>query len=256
MQPKFRTGADLLPAVRAAVGPDGTVALDERTGSLVITGDAQALARAKKVIEQLDVKLRNVIIRVQRIQENELSNLGVKIDWTLSGGQWRVGVLRNAKISTGGQLEVQGQATQIVHRSSDAATQMVRVLEGDLATLTSGIKQAYSPDQFFWSRFTGPGLTGRIQTVQTGLAVRPRIVGGEVQLQLIPQATFFTGSDQKEQQYTNISTTVRIPDRGYVLIGAVNNDGASMVYETFHSIDSTTMTGNTMLLVSAEIESE
>ena len=176
-KPKFRLGSELLPAVQAAMGAQGNVALDERTGALVISGDAQAVARARSVLEQLDKKPRTVVVTVRQTDVNALTNLGLDIRWSVVGGGWRLGTVRDDQTLDGERWELRAGKSVRVYRSNAASDQTVRVLEGSTATLLSGRKREFSPDSTFWSQYTGPGLRGREREVLTQLRVTPRIVG-------------------------------------------------------------------------------
>jgi len=237
LKPKHRTGADLLAAIRAAVGSDGTVNLDERTGSLIVFGSNAAIARAKKVLAQLDVKPRTVRIEVQWINTVALQNLGVKIDWTVTAGRWRVGRLRGGQEMTGDHVETEAGARWRVIRSNAAARQMVRVLEGDWALLLRGTKREFSPSNFGWSGFEGPRIRGRLRYVQTGLLARPRIVGDSVQLDLTPQAELFiAGGNSNVRRYFEAQTTVRVPVGGSILLGVDQSQDSSVVVDTFNGL--------------------
>jgi len=246
LRPRFRTGADLLPAIQAAMGNEGTVTLDRRTGALVVSGTPGAIARAKKILAELDVRPRMVRIEVQRVAESDFANLGLQIDWTIAAGNWRVGRFRRTAAG----------ARYRVYRSSDAGRMIVRVLEGNFALLLSGTRREFSPTNFSWSGFEGPEISGRLRHVQTGLLARPRIVGEEIYLDIVPQAVLFSGSDRRVRRYEQATTTIRLRDGDRVLIGAVSSQESSLVTDTLRGIEVTAGADRRVLLLEVHIENE
>jgi len=240
-KPKFRLGSELLPAVRAAMGAQGNVALDERTGALVISGDAEAVARARSVLEQLDKKPRTVVVTVRQTDVSALTNLGLDIRWSVVGGGWRLGTVRDDQTLDGERWEVRAGKSVRVYRSNAASDQTIRVLEGSSATLLSGRKREFDQDSVFWSQFTGPGLRGREREVLTQLHVTPRIVGDAVQLDIEPQATFFAGTQRETRTVAEARTTVRVPIGGSILLAASSTQGSSASWEIFQgfAVDAT-----------------
>ncbi|NLH47777.1 MAG: hypothetical protein GX444_04135 [Myxococcales bacterium] len=254
LKPQYRTAEDLLPALQAALGTEGTITVDARTGSLVVTGSPAAIARVRQALAQLDVRPRTVYIAAQRIGADEYENLGVAVDWTAAGGGWRVGRLPFDARSRDGTIGGQGKALRRIDRNTDASRVEVRVLEGETATLLAGQKQVYQPDRFAWAGKLGPVMTGQVTSVQTALEVRPRIVGDEVELKIMPRATLYTAKGPANQPFMDLSTTVRVRDGDQILLGGVSGESMNRVTDLFRSWETTTRTHSDVLLVTVRIE--
>jgi Bacterial type II/III secretion system short domain len=241
LKPKHRTGADLLPALRAAAGSGGNVNLDERTGFLVVTGDAAALARVQKVLATLDIKPRTVEIQWQTIGRNQHKNLGISIDWTVSGPGWRIGTLP-------AENGVRGRATHRVHRSSDAARQTVRVLEGSAGTIVTARQEHFA--------LPGRHGGGGVRHATVALMIKPRLVGNDqIELSIFPQLTTTNRNGRRTQQATDIATTVRVRSGEQFLLGAAEQNGdATMISGLFSDLQQTHEASGRLYLVRATIE--
>lgn len=256
LRPNYRTGADLLPAIQAAVGGEGQVTLDQRTGALVVSGTPAAIARAKRVLAELDVKPRMVRIEVRQSAESTFTNLGVRIDWTAAAGNWRIGRLRQPSADGDTVVSGEGQARHRLYRSTDATRQMVRVLEGNYALIVSGRKREFSPTNFGWSGFEGPSVSGQVRYVQTGLLARPRIAGEEIYLDVMPQAVVFTAGGRRVQRYHQVKTTVRLRDGETILLAAGSSQSSDLLTDTMRGFDATSGSTSQILLLTVNIESE
>jgi hypothetical protein len=256
VKPAHRTAADLAPAVAAALGGEGGVTVDERTGSLVISGSSAAVARARAVLAQLDVKPRTILIRAQIIDQDEFAGLGIRVDWTVAGGGWRIGRLPDDGASPDGTLRLSAGGKTKLTRSSDAARISVRVLEGETATLIAGHRQEYRASRFGWSELTGPALSGTIREVQTALVVRPRVVGDEIELQLLPEAAAFGPDGSRLRRSIAASTTVRVKNGGQIVVGAGSSQASSQLVDVFHGFAQEDASGSQALLIGARVEGE
>lgn len=247
-KPHFRAAEELLPAARAALGEGGTVSLDERTNTLVLSGDAPALARAKQALTALDVKPRTVRLTLQIIGADEYENLGVAVEWTLGGGGWQVG--RLGERATGGRLA----AEKRIDRSSDATRLEIRVLEGSKATLIEGRQTTYEPEIFGFDDQRGPRLTGQVRHETVSLEVMPRIIGKEIQLEILPQRVVFKPQGEKAFPLIETSSTVRLADGETFLLGASQVQANDHAHRLFSGLENASATASRLLLIQADIE--
>jgi len=251
LKPQFRSAAELLPALRAALGDGGTVALDERTDSLVLSGDAAALGRAKQALATLDVKPRTVFLRVQVIGADEYENLGAAVTWTVAGGGWRVGRLGDR--ATG----VRAAAAKRIDHSSDAARLELRVLEGHSANLITTRQTTYEPDVFGSDERRGSQLRGRIRQKTYSLEVTPRIVGTEIYLEIKPHSLIHSPQENKAYPLIETSTTVQLADGESFLLAAAHMEAQDHAHCLLGSLEQSTAAATSRtLLVEAKIEDE
>jgi len=254
LRPQHRLGADLLAAMQAAVGDEGTVTLDQRTGALVVVGTPAAIARAKKVLAELDVAPRMVRIEVGSLAQGALASLGVDIAWSAAAGPWRVGHLRDAELLDDGGVRLRGGVTQRLDRNLVSTRQMIRVLEGETAVLVSGARAAYRPDRHAWPNAFGAPLSGGVSHVQASLLARPRIIGDEVQVELMPRVVTFGPSGMRVQQVNEMITTVRVKNGETVLLGASSTDGRSFTADLLSGLSVGAARNDMVMTLRARIE--
>ncbi|MDP8224489.1 MAG: secretin N-terminal domain-containing protein [Candidatus Lernaella stagnicola] len=255
LQPRHRTAQSLLPALEAAAGKTATIGIDSRTGRIIVQGDQAAIARVKKVLQQLDVPLRNVLVEWQRVGQTEYENLGIDVTWRVEGRGWRVGTLPLEGTERGGLVGTRGGVTKRIHRSTDASRQTVRVLEGGTAALVTGRKQGFSPDRVAVGRGRRPLVAGSIQDVQVSLMVRPRVVGEQIELAVFPQTVWFTDAGRQVQVAEDLATVVRIQSGEQFLLGSVTGQSQTTILQgVFEQLEQNHAATDTVYLMRATIE--
>ncbi len=255
LRPQHRLGQDLLAAVQAAVGPEGTVTLDQRTGALVVSGPPEAIARAKKILAELDIAPRLVRLEISAIGTNDLSNVGIDIDWTVGAGSWRIGRIRGGEILDDGSVRIGAQVRHRVFTSSSASRQVIRVLEGETAVLIAGTRSSYDAQHYSWSQAFGAHLSGNINHVQASLLARPRLTGDDVvMVEIMPQFATFGPEGMHTQQLTTMSTVVRMRDGETVLLGSSTTQGRQFTSDLLHSVNAGAGESNMVMTLRVRVE--
>jgi len=173
-RPVHRTGEDLRPLVEAALGPEGSVALDGNTGALVMIGSADAIAQALALLALQDRRLRTVFVQHETRTLAELEASGQRVVWSAGGDRLRIGNVESSRSGAAVVLRASRGSKLGSHASS------LRVLEGEWGRIAQGselllpVGSAFYPDAV------------RV-AADSGLEVRPRILGdGRVRLDLRP----------------------------------------------------------------------
>jgi type II secretory pathway component HofQ len=211
-RPLHRAGADLVPLVEAALGPEGSVAVDGNTGALVMVGSAAAIAQALELLAVQDRPLRTVFIEHETRTLRDLEASGQRVVWSVGGGSLRVGNVEST--GSGASLRLGGRNDSRASHHGSA----LRVLEGEWGRISQGsevllpIGSARHPDAV------------RV-AADSGLEVRPRILGdGRVRLDLRPfQARLRPGGAVAQRRAT--TTLVVTPGRPAV-VGGIGRSGA------------------------------
>lgn len=133
-RPQTRTAAELLAPAQAALGDEGSVAVDAGTNALVLVGDAPAVEAALGVLAQLDRPLATVVLHYESERLADLSARGVRVDWSVSAGSFRVG---NVWAPPGTDLVVIRPFGGASERKSRLAG-MLRVQDGQLGRIETG----------------------------------------------------------------------------------------------------------------------
>jgi len=173
-RPLHRTGEDLRPLVEAALGPEGSVALDGNTGALVMIGSADAIAQAMALLALQDRRLRTVFVQHETRTLAQLEASGQRVVWSAGGDRLRIGNVE----STRSGASVVLRASRGSKLGSHAAS--LRVLEGEWGRIAQGTEVQLPIGSYLY-----PDAV-RV-AADSGLEVRPRVLGdGRVRLDLRP----------------------------------------------------------------------
>ena len=247
--PRHRTGEDLRPLVEAALGPEGSVAVDGNTGALVLIGSGAAVAQALELLALQDRRLRTVFIQHETRTIRGLEAAGYRVAWSAGGDSLRIGNVEATRSGAAVVLDA--------HRGSGSGVQVssLRVLEGEWGRIAQG-SELLLP--------TGSHLHPDAVRVaaESGLEVRPRILGdGRVRLDLRP----FQSRLRKDPAgvrpgavvaHQSATTTLVVTPGQPAVVGGIGQSGAS----TSRSIGSGMASGSgrrdSVLVVTVTVEGD
>ncbi len=187
----YRSAEQMLPLIQPMLGKDGAV-----TGlqnHLVIRTNAQNLAQIKRVIAQLDVRLRNLMITVRQNTTRDALANEVSVNGSLGSEHGRITVPESledseirARIGHRNRIGANVTSTRDIENSADV--QNVQVLEGNAALIRVGQSVPYPVRSVVRGR---PGALvvedTQFQDVSSGFYVLPRVSGSQVTLEISPQ---------------------------------------------------------------------
>jgi len=210
--PRHRAGEDLVALVEAALGPEGSVAIDGNTGALVMIGSAAAVAQALELLALQDRPLRTVYIEHETSTLRALEASGHRVAWSVGGDSLRVGNVESAE--PGASLVLGGRSGSATGRHASA----LRVLEGEWGRISQG-SEVLLP---IGSRRYPDAV--RV-AADSGLEVRPRILGdGRVRLDLRPfQARLGPGGVVAQQ---SAATTLVVTPGQTAVVGGIGRSSA------------------------------
>lgn len=191
---KYRTAEQVIPIIQPLVDRDGSVT--GMQNQLIIRTSPGNLADIRKVLDQVDAKPRQLLISVR--QDVDLAT--ARREAELSG---RVEIGDNASISVpgsvrpkeGGSVEIGSGSTRVKGRvsardivTSDANTQRVQVLEGNVAFIRTGQSRPVPSRQVTNTPY-GTQIVDSVQyqDYNTGFQVLPRVSGDNVTIEINPQ---------------------------------------------------------------------
>lgn len=164
IEARYRPAEELAELLRPLLGPFEVVI--PGNGQLIVKASPERIAEIRAVLGEIDKSPHRLLVSV--IQGSNLS-----LD-TLNAGL-RVQGNSNAGFQASGHLyQVQGQDT-------GGATQQVQTLDGGTATIQAG---ALTPVPTVSGYGYGVGIDYRPMT--TGFTVKPRLVGGQVLVEVDP----------------------------------------------------------------------
>jgi len=226
--PRHRAGEDLRPLAEAALGPEGSVAVDGNTGALVLIGTAAAVGQALELLTLQDRPLRTVLIRHETRTLRGLEAAGYRVAWSAGGESLRVG---NVEATRVGNVEAARSGAAVVldaHRGSGDGVQAssLRVLEGEWGRIAQGDEVVLPSGSHRY-----PDAV-RV-AADSGLEVRPRILGDgrvrldlrsfQAQLRTQPSPVRSAASVAHEGAITTLVVTPGVP----AVVGGIGRSGAS-----------------------------
>ena len=191
---KYRTADQLIPLLQPFVDRDGS--LSGMQNQLIIRTTPANLAEIRKILDQVDAKPRQLLVTVR--QDVDLES--ARREAALSG---RIGIGDNASIAVpgsrgrdeglvvqggSGNTSVRGRISARDVRASDANTQRVQVLEGNVAFIRVGQSVPVPSQQVIQTPYgTQVVQSTQFRDFNTGFQVLPRVSGDTVTVEINPQ---------------------------------------------------------------------
>lgn len=180
---QHRFADDLLPIIQPLAGEDGVVT--GMQNQLIIRTSPENMAEIEQVIASMDVARSNLKITVNRQNNLDSTQHGVDVS-----GRKRIG---NAAISTNRYPRQARDGVQIDIQNNSSTTkqnnqQFINVVDGEFAFIQVGQSVPFTQEwRTFTHRYTHIQRTTEFIEVSTGFAVRPRSIGGQIELDITPR---------------------------------------------------------------------
>ena len=202
---RHRPVAELARLAESALGPDGRVAVDTRTASLILDGSPAGVERALALLAQLDRRLRTVVIEHSLEELDELQAAGLRVEWSARAGPLWVGDL-----VAGAEPGLRGSLTRR-ERTRELRARL-RVLEGEPGLLTTGSARPL------------PGSFGAELRAESGFEALPTLLqSGRVHLELRAFDGRFEGGGVR---YTAASTALELTPGETVVVAETEEAAA------------------------------
>ncbi len=181
---RARSAEELLPIAERILGSDGKAVVDRATNAIVLSGSAEAVARAVETLSLLDQPRQNVRIRWKRVDMADLEARDFELRWRVRAGALRVGSLYRRGVAVSLTLQFE----ELAQRLAGNASGEVRVIDGEFARISMGASIPVTTRSRVSGRF-GSVIreTTRLASAESGLEARPRVLGdGNIELLLRP----------------------------------------------------------------------
>jgi type II secretory pathway component GspD/PulD (secretin) len=198
---QHRFAQDLLPAVQPLVGADGTAsAVDNH---LMIRTTPERMQAIEQVIATMDTERKNIRITVSHEDSSYTQGSRAGISGNVRSGDVEIRTSRRAPDGIRADIDSRQGS------SSRSSTEFVTVLDGERAFIRVGQSVPYTQQ---WAQLTrqyiGMQQTTAIQDITTGFAVRPRYIGGQVELEITPRIASMGRGNTVD--FEELSTVVRV----------------------------------------------
>jgi type II secretory pathway component GspD/PulD (secretin) len=229
---KYRTADQVIPLLQPFVDRDGSI--NGMQNQLIVRTSPANLAEIRKILDQVDAKPRQLVISVR--QDVDLQT--ARREAGLSG---RVGIGDDASISVpgrpgrndglvvqggGGDTQVRGRVSARDVSASDASTQRVQVLEGNVAFIRIGQSVPVPSQQVVQTPYgTQIVRSTEFRDFNTGFQVLPRVSGETVTVEINPQRDR-PGRYPGAGSIQGVSTVVSAPLGEWMEIGGAVESGS------------------------------
>lgn len=180
---QHRLAADLLPVIQPLVGEDGSVSAMQN--NLIIRANPKNMAEIEQAVSIMDTARQNLKITVSRSSNQQLKSNSANVSGRKRIGNVTVETSRSHRmIRDGVAVDIDSQQRSI----NSSNQQFIQVLEGEKAFISVGQSIPYTQE---WINLAGRYLhtlrTTEFITIDTGFAVRPRMIGDLIELEVTPR---------------------------------------------------------------------
>ncbi|MCM2258707.1 MAG: hypothetical protein NDJ94_23995 [Vicinamibacteria bacterium] len=192
---------ELLPLAESTLGAAGRVAEDGGTASLILSGEASAVARTLAILAAVDVPPKTLDLHYEIVDEADLDAAGVRLEWRAGPGGFQVAVAAGARSV----------------RSRGSSQGRVRVQEGGEGRIAAG-ELIYVP--------SGPWGGVTPVAAEQALVARPQVMGdGKVRLDLVLTDAERTGRGPRGAGvgYTEAASQLVLAPGETAVVGAIES---------------------------------
>ncbi|MCC6159613.1 MAG: hypothetical protein IT350_16295 [Deltaproteobacteria bacterium] len=172
---RYRSAREIVDQVRALLGPDGAVVIDEATNTLVVRDQTAVLRDIEKLVARLDAAPTLWTVTVTHTDARVWFE-GAKSVEFVDQGPWRVATIPK-----------EDQATARVTSSAESAARTLRLRAGDPAVFAVGDGIRIDEVQGTWFGRHGFGLDLQMATARAELSVRVSGSGENRRLAITPR---------------------------------------------------------------------
>lgn len=210
----FREASEMLPMVEMMLSKEGRATVDARTNSIVIKDRSESLERIRKFLDQIDKPAEQVTVRFKFRQENVSESRDISASGRVSGDNWSVSVGKDRR--EGVHVRAQDERRGVTQRSES----FIRVLSGDAAYIRVGKEIPYTERWVYLSRrYAHFVKTLDLQTVETGMEVRPVVSGDRVHIEIIPRVSYMEPGKKGIILFSEASTRLSVSKGQWITIG-------------------------------------
>ena len=215
---RHRSAAELAPLADASLAGRGSALATDIGNSILLTGDADAVRAALRLLQSLDRSARTVVLHYESRSSQELDAAGLDVAWSAQLGSVRIGNVRTAPGGT--QLRLRPFSGS--RSGSEELSGTLRILEGGRGRIATG---ALVPVRVR-ERSAGRLRSSRVRmAAESGFEARPRILGdGRVQVEIAPFAAEAEAERDGRIATQSAATTVVVGPGETVAIGGIASE--------------------------------
>lgn len=247
---KYRGAEELASIVQGLLSPDGHLSVDTRVNSLVIVDNPTAIQRVHDYLNRFDVPIEQLRIRVRFYEKQSAARRSASVEGSVSGKDWRI---------TAGKQNKDGVEVNLENRKRDqnsVSEYFVMTSSGSPAYIATGKEIPYRQTWGYrlgrHRKKSGPVT---YKQIETGFEVTPRVVGDQVNLQIVPRITHDNTTDGVIR-FHGAQTHLMVPLGQWVEIGGSDGQQNEIVSEILSRRRSDEMISLTMAIMVEKISTD
>ncbi|MDH4101256.1 MAG: hypothetical protein OEV28_11875 [Nitrospirota bacterium] len=220
---KYLNAEEAESLLKPFLSPRGTISSYKGTNALIIKDTARVLNRIEVLLKELDVRPKQVRIKVRYVDEKEIKNLGIDIRWSYRDRHWSVGNPVRPESSEGVNIEaILRQETTTTLRGGESD---LLVMSGQRGRISVGRNIPYEEWFYWFSRQYGYYEKNvRFKNVTTGFIVEPRVKGETIGITIIPEVAYSADREGGVIEYRRMATTIDVENGQSVILGSSSED--------------------------------
>jgi len=224
---QFRNVSEVIPIVKDMISQDGKATIDVRINSVVITDSDESIQKIRSFLERFDKPPRQVRVRVRFQEVRSSQSNALSAEGSVSGKDW--------KVSTGKKGR-DGIDIRLGHRDktqSESSEYFINVLSGSPAYIMAGQDLIYRERWgYLFRQYAGYVEKVIIRRFESGMDVRPVIVGDHANIEITPRVSHKVSRGRKEViRFTEATTTLSVPLGQWVTIGGTDKHSNEVIKE-------------------------
>lgn len=246
---QFRSASDLLPILEDLLSRDGTASVDHRTNSLVVRDSAESIENIRIFLLRLDKPAKQVRIRFRFQEVVSTKKRTIAAEGAVSGENWEINTGRKKQDG----IDVRLKDTKQKQRTKSEF--FVQVDSGSSAYILVGQDIPYRKRWIDLSRrYAGFEDSVTFQRIESGMEVRPVIVGDRAHIEITPRISHTVKGGKRDTiRFARASTKLSVPLGQWRRIGGIDEESNEVIRAI---LESGTGTGRSSLSMSFMVEAD
>jgi type II secretory pathway component GspD/PulD (secretin) len=212
---QHRFAEDILPAILPLIGNEGTASAMQN--NLIIRTSPANMAEIEQIITTLDTARQNLKITINRNKSLSFNGNAAEVSGRKRIGNTTIETTNSRRIIRNGvALNIENQQS----KSNISNTQFIQVMDGRDAFISVGQSIPFTSEWInLTQRYASVQRTTEFIDIDTGFAVRPRIIGDLIELEVTPRFSQMTQSGNID--FETLTTTIRTQRGEWVDLGEI-----------------------------------
>lgn len=224
----YRTAEETASVVKTLLSPEGNVAADPGTNSLIISDNEKSIEKIRDFLKGYDVPVEQVKIRVKFNESVASSDRSLSGRGRVSGEHWSV--------LTGGRRRDDGIDVRLQDRTEqgqNASEYFINVASGSSAYIMAGKHIPYRERWvYLCHRYASVTDTVVFREIETGFEVRSTIMGERAYIEITPRiAHEAPGEEAGVIRFAEASTSLTVPVNQWFTIGGGEESSNEVIRE-------------------------